>query len=70
MPSRRLDAGLIIALAWLFTAGGLTVLLGPSLGMRGWVWVGLHLLLCLIGCTHELRRAWLRREADGGRPRP
>ncbi len=58
---RVLDLGVIVAFAWLFTAVGLTVVFGPVLGLRGWGWLLGHHLLCLLGCTHELRRGWRRR---------
>lgn len=63
MGARRLDWLLIIALTWLISAVGLTILLGPSLGLRGLCWLGLHHLLAAIGVAHELRRAWRRRQA-------
>ena len=58
---KKLDLGVIVATTWLLVALGLTVLLGPSLGLRGWVWLGLHHLLCAIGVSHELLRGWRRR---------
>lgn len=60
--SRRLDWLLIVALSWLLSAIGMTALLGPSLGLRGWAWLGVHHALCLVGVAHELRRAWRRRQ--------
>lgn len=44
----------VLAAAWLLTAAGLTVLIGPSLGWRGWIWLGTHDLLCLVGAGWEL----------------
>ncbi len=58
---RVLDLGVIVAFAWLFTAIGITVLIGPDLGLRGWGWLLGHHLLCAAGCAHELRRGWKRR---------
>jgi hypothetical protein len=60
-PRRRIDINFVLALTWILVAIGLTVLLGPKLGLRGWVWLGLHHLLCLIGTSHELWRAHRRR---------
>lgn len=54
---RRADIGTVIALSWAGAAVAATVLFGPMLGARGWLWLGLHHLLCLVGVTHELRRA-------------
>ena len=54
---RKLNAGRVVALSWLFVAVGATVVLAPMLGLRGWVWLGLHHVLCAVGVTHELRRA-------------
>ncbi len=59
---RVLDLGVIVAFAWIFTAVGLTVLFGPSLGLRGWGWLAVHHLLCVAGSAHELRRGWKRRK--------
>ena len=61
---RTLDLGVIVAFAWFFTALGLSVLIGPGLGLRGLAWLAAHHLLCLAGSAHELRRGWRRR----GRP--
>lgn len=67
MSARRgLDIGLIVALAWAFIAIGVTVLFGPLLGLRGWIWLGLHHLVCAVGVSHELRRAWRRRRSAVG----
>ena len=44
----------VLAAAWLLTAAGLGVLVGPSLGWRGWIWLGTHQLLCLTGAGWEL----------------
>jgi hypothetical protein len=48
--------GRIIAVTWLLTGAGLTILIGPELGWRGWLWLGIHNLLCVIGSSHELWR--------------
>lgn len=58
---RVLDLGVIVAFAWIFTAVGITALFGASLGLRGLGWLAAHHLLCIAGCTHELRRGWKRR---------
>lgn len=55
MEQRRpVNIGQVLALAWLFAAVGVTVVFGPQLGARGWLWLGAHHLLCLVGVTHEL----------------
>ncbi len=59
---KKLDIMVILALTWLFTAIGMTLVLGAQLGLRGWVWLCLHYALCLVGAGHELRRGWLRRK--------
>jgi hypothetical protein len=61
MARRRFDLGFVVALTWIFIAVGLTVILAPRLGLRGWAWLGVHHTLCLVGASHELRRAWKRR---------
>lgn len=63
-PSPRpFDFGFVVAVAWLIFAVALTIWLGPSLGARGWLWLGVHHALCVIGAGHELWRAWARRRA-------
>ena len=57
----RTDLGSIAALTWLSFAVMVTIAFGPLLGLRGWAWLGLHHVLCVVGCTHELRRARERR---------
>jgi hypothetical protein len=59
---RVLDLGVIVALAWIFCAVAITVLFGATLGLRGWGWLLVHHLLCVVGCTHELLRGWKRRK--------
>lgn len=44
----------VLAAAWLLTGAGLAVLIGPSLGWRGWMWLGTHELLCIVGAGWEL----------------
>ena len=51
-----MDLGRVVAITWILVAVGITVLVGPELGWRGWLWLGLHHLLCLIGASHELWR--------------
>lgn len=59
-----MDLGVIIALVWLMVAVSVTVLYGPQLGLRGWLWLGFHHALCVLGTTHELRRVWRQRRGD------
>ena len=59
---QRADGGVIVALAWLFVAVGVTVVFGAKLGLRGWIWLGLHHVVCVVGVTHELWRGWKRRK--------
>ena len=58
---QKIDLGVIVAMTWALVAVFLTVVLGPKLGFRGWTWLGLHHLLCVIGVSHELLRGWQRR---------
>jgi len=62
--AKKLDLGVIVATTWLLVAIGLTVVLGPGLGLRGWAWLALHHLLCGIGVSHELFRGWRRRREE------
>ncbi|MEL6348860.1 MAG: hypothetical protein AAFV53_37495 [Myxococcota bacterium] len=64
-----IDIGALLAVTWLLTAVGLTVLLGPTLGARGWLWLGVHHLLCAVGVTHELIRSRNRRKRKRKRKR-
>lgn len=59
---RRFDIGLVVALAWLMCAAVGTVVWGADLGLRGIAWLVLHHILCVVGCAHEIRRAWYRRK--------
>ncbi|MED5370733.1 MAG: hypothetical protein VX899_06955 [Myxococcota bacterium] len=71
MAARRLDGGVIVALVWAIVAVAMTALIGPQLGLRGWLWLGLHHALCLAGVTHELRRGYQRhRDRLAARQRP
>lgn len=63
MARRKLDLGTVVALSWAFIAVGLTVLMGPQLGLRGWTWLGIHNVLCVLGVSHELWRGWKRHKA-------
>ena len=66
---RKVDLGAVAAMSWIGVAIGLSVTIGPQLGLRGWFWLGLHHLLCLVGSSHELWRAHKRalaRAADQG----
>lgn len=56
-----MDLGTVVAFTWLGVAIGVTALFGPSLGLRGWFWLGVHHLLCLVGVSHELWRKERRR---------
>jgi len=51
-----MDLGRVIAIAWILVAIGLTLVIGPELGWRGWIWLGIHHLLCAVGTSHELWR--------------
>lgn len=52
----RFDLGRMVAAAWLIAMVGVTLSIGPSLGWRGWMWLGAHNVLCVIGSVHELWR--------------
>jgi hypothetical protein len=62
VAKRRLDPGVVIACTWLAVAIGVTLIFGPRLGMRGWFWLALHHIFCVVGCSHELWRGWKRRQ--------
>lgn len=54
---KRLQIGRIVALTWVVIAIGVTLMIGPSLGWRGWGWLLAHHLLCAVGASHELLRS-------------
>lgn len=47
----------VLAAGWLIAAVGLTALVAPILGWRGWLWFGVFDVLSLLGAGWEL---WLR----------
>ena len=53
---KRFDILAIIAVTWALTSIVMTVLLLDKLGARGWLWLGIHHLFCLIGVSHEWRK--------------
>ena len=64
---RRLDLGVALAFGWLLFALIASVWWGPQFGLRGLVWMAIHHVLCLVGCTHELRRGWRRHQVRLGK---
>lgn len=54
-PRPRFRLGPTIALSWVCIAVGMTVALGPMMGLRGWMWLFVHHVLCGIGAGWELR---------------
>lgn len=53
---KNLDIQAILAVSWLLVAIGISIVFGPYLGARGWLWLGIHHVLCIIGCGHEYFR--------------
>jgi hypothetical protein len=51
---RNVSATRTLAITWLVVAIGLSMVIGPELGLRGWMWLGAHNLLCAVGAGHEL----------------
>ena len=60
---REIDLGTVVAMSWLWIAIFMTLWLGPQLGARGWQLLLVHHLICVVGTSHELWRAWHRRQA-------
>lgn len=57
-PARpRIRPVKVLAAGWLIGAAGLTALVAPQLGWRGWMWLGVFDLLSLVGSGWEL---WFR----------
>jgi hypothetical protein len=44
----------LLVISWGVVALGLSVLIGPELGWRGWLWLGTHHLLWALGAAGEL----------------
>ena len=51
MTRPPLRPALVLAFTWLLAAVVLSMLLAPSLGARGLMWLGFHNVLCVIGCA-------------------
>lgn len=50
----------ILGVAWVLVAIGMTALMGPHLGLRGWAWLCLHHVLMvatLLAQAHQSRKA-------------
>jgi hypothetical protein len=62
-PRPPADIGVIIALTWAMIAIAVTALYWENLGLRGWIWLGVHHVACGIGCAHELWRGRQRHKA-------
>ena len=54
--SKKLDLLGILAIVWIIIAVAITIFMAPRLGLRGWVWLIVHDLLCLVGSVHQLSR--------------
>ena len=57
-----IDLLAILAVSWALASIGITVLLFEDLGSRGWLWLGIHHIFCIIGCTHEYFRYQKRQD--------
>lgn len=59
---KSIDLQAIIAVTWFLVAMTITFLLGPKIGGRGWLWLGIHHIFCVIGCGTEYVRYQRRQE--------
>lgn len=50
----RFDLGRTVAFTWVVASLGITLVLGPEVGYRGWMWLAVNDLLCIFGATHEI----------------
>ena len=50
------DIQAVLAVTWVLSSILLTIALGDKLGVRGWLWLMVHHIVCLLSCAHELRR--------------
>jgi hypothetical protein len=58
MKRSPIRPALMLALTWLLVSVVLTMLMAPTLGARGLLWLAFHDAACLFGCGWEIRRAW------------
>ena len=59
---KSIDIQAILATTWLLVAIIVTVIFGSELGGRGWFWLIIHHIFCLIGCSTEYNRYQRRQE--------
>ena len=59
---KAIDIQAILAVTWLLVAIAITLLLGPNLGGRGWLWLSIHHTFCIVGCGTEYVRYQRRQE--------
>jgi hypothetical protein len=60
---RRIDLSAIIAVSWALIAIIMTVILYDKLGARGWLWLWVHHIFCIIGVSYEWREHQKRVQA-------
>lgn len=63
MKASTIRPALILAMAWLLISMVVTLMLFPTLGARGLLWLGIQDAACLFGCSWEIRRAWRLQQA-------
>ena len=63
MKPSTIRPALVFAIAWLLISVVITLLLFPTLGARGLLWLGIQDAACLFGCSWEIRRAWRLQQA-------
>ena len=63
MKTATIRPALVFAIAWLLISVVVTLLLFPTLGARGLLWLGIQDAACLFGCSWEIRRAWRLQQA-------
>lgn len=59
---KSVDIQAIVAVTWVLVALAITIILGPKLGGRGWLWMSIHHIFCAIGCSTEYFRYQRRQE--------
>ncbi len=68
MKPSTIRPALVFAIAWLLISVVITLLLFPTLGARGLLWLGIQDAACLFGCSWEIRRAWRLQQATREAP--
>lgn len=54
------DIQAVLAVTWVLSSILVTILLSQQLGLRGWLWLCSHHIVCVLACSHEYKRYQIR----------